>query len=736
MKATKRFSTVALAAMLTLGTSFTIHAATSFVKDVKLIGGTQTEVNNLKTTYQNQGWTVIDSDLNENAGGDYIYLLVKRETSDGGNYGYVTGFYIKSGASGVTNTLTAGGKTYYLTPYDGGSHFKSTKGDLNSGTGNSSASIHLYYTKDTSSGKAVSGITFNDTQSGALGENGGSTGYDLNKGCGSNSDYIYMHVTTANASMTVNLGSLTRNCTAVDGMTLTGTLTANVGVSIASNATVTLSNATIDARSGFTGSGITCEGDATIILNGVNKTSGSNPGYVLNGGAGIRVLANSTLTIRGTGSLEAIGKGVAAAIGGGERIVSSFGNIVIEGGTITARGGIQSAAIGGSSEDLGMPGNITITGGTVDARGDPPAGYLKSVGIGTGQYGTCGNITITGGTVNAVDIGSCVTDSGCGNITISGGTVNGGHIGSNSGSCGNITISGGTVTATKNGCIHSIGKYRDSDTCGTVKIGGVTTGCIVQDPITYSSTDTTTYTASFNANGGTGSTSAITSRPNTPRQIPANGFTRTGYTFTRWNTASNGSGTTYDVGQWVILKNTTIYAQWSRNTYTIDYNLNNGSIPSGNTNPTSYNVDTTTFTLNNPTRNYYNFAGWTGSNGNTAQTTVTINKGSTGNRTYTANWTPVNYNISYNLMNGSLPRGQDGRRDHLRAAERQDESRVLQRGERRHHAERADPHRLHVHRLDRDGTLHADQERHHPPRLHGRQVLHGQLGGRHLQHQL
>ena len=51
----------------------------------------------------------------------------------------------------------------------------------------------------------------------------------------------------------------------------------------------------------------------------------------------------------------------------------------------------------------------------------------------------------------------------------------------------------------------------------------------------------------------------------------------------------------------------------------------------------------------------YDFAGWTGSNGNTAQTTVTIAHGSTGNKSYTANWTPVTYNISYNLNSGSLP---------------------------------------------------------------------------------
>ena len=68
--------------------------------------------------------------------------------------------------------------------------------------------------------------------------------------------------------------------------------------------------------------------------------------------------------------------------------------------------------------------------------------------------------------------------------------------------------------------------------------------------------------------------------------------------------------------------------------YTITYNLGGGSA----TNPTSYTYETNTFTLTNPTRKDYTFLGWTGSNGTTPSKTVTIPKGSTGNRTYTANW--------------------------------------------------------------------------------------------------
>ena len=70
-------------------------------------------------------------------------------------------------------------------------------------------------------------------------------------------------------------------------------------------------------------------------------------------------------------------------------------------------------------------------------------------------------------------------------------------------------------------------------------------------------------------------------------------------------------------------------------TYTIGYNLNGGTVT---TNPTQYTIESPAITLNNPTKQGYTFLGWTGSNGNTPQTTVTIAAGSTGNKTYTANW--------------------------------------------------------------------------------------------------
>jgi len=80
--------------------------------------------------------------------------------------------------------------------------------------------------------------------------------------------------------------------------------------------------------------------------------------------------------------------------------------------------------------------------------------------------------------------------------------------------------------------------------------------------------------------------------------------------------------------------------------YTITYDLAGGTMPSGVTNPATYNIETATFTLNNPIRNYYDFAGWTGTGLTSPTKTVTIAKGNVGNRSYKATWTPKTYSVS------------------------------------------------------------------------------------------
>ena len=85
------------------------------------------------------------------------------------------------------------------------------------------------------------------------------------------------------------------------------------------------------------------------------------------------------------------------------------------------------------------------------------------------------------------------------------------------------------------------------------------------------------------------------------------------------------------------------------NIYSITYNLNGSSM---NGQKTSYTV-ADSFTLPTPTKTGYTFTGWTGSNGKIPQKTVTINKGTRGNLSYTANWSANQYSVTYNANGGT-----------------------------------------------------------------------------------
>ena len=72
------------------------------------------------------------------------------------------------------------------------------------------------------------------------------------------------------------------------------------------------------------------------------------------------------------------------------------------------------------------------------------------------------------------------------------------------------------------------------------------------------------------------------------------------------------------------------------NTYKINYILNDGVLNIKN--PTSYTVATATFTLNNPVRTGYKFLGWSESGSDAMSLSVTIKKGTIGDKTFIANW--------------------------------------------------------------------------------------------------
>lgn len=163
-------------------------------------------------------------------------------------------------------------------------------------------------------------------------------------------------------------------------------------------------------------------------------------------------------------------------------------------------------------------------------------------------------------------------------------------------------------------------------------------------------------TANFQTTGDTGI--ASTSHPNKTSEnigssINVNAKLNNGYTFVGWYNGSTLVSDKMNFNYTMPNTDTVLTAKTTPAKYTISYDLNGGAVAVSN--PTSYNIETPTFTLNNPVRLGYVFVGWTGSNGTTTpQKNVSIYKGSTGNRTYKANWTAntgTKYTVEHYKMN-------------------------------------------------------------------------------------
>ena len=208
------------------------------------------------------------------------------------------------------------------------------------------------------------------------------------------------------------------------------------------------------------------------------------------------------------------------------------------------------------------------------------------------------------------------------------GTVSGNNNG------GNITFkpnNEGTVTITYNA---STGKIVITCPAPTENKFNVTA---VANPTTGGTVTPTTATQMGQDNGGNITATA-----------------KTGYTFTNW-TIKSGSGyfgtsgtnttSTTANSKFRPKEVSTVQANFTANTYTITYNDLHGVTHS---NPTTYTIESEPITFTNPTseRTGYTFKGWNPTG---------IAKGSTGNKTVTAQWTIINYTITYNLNGGTNP---------------------------------------------------------------------------------
>ena len=126
--------------------------------------------------------------------------------------------------------------------------------------------------------------------------------------------------------------------------------------------------------------------------------------------------------------------------------------------------------------------------------------------------------------------------------------------------------------------------------------------------------------------------------------------TRTGYTFLGWT----GEGITTPQPNVTIPKGSTgdktYIENWKLTEYNIAMDLNGGS----GQEKVVYTMTDEDFELPTPTRNGYEFVGWTGEGITTPQTQVIIPTGSTGNKAYTANWKVIEYTITLDTNGGPV----------------------------------------------------------------------------------
>ncbi len=318
---------------------------------------------------------------------------------------------------------------------------------------------------------------------------------------------------------------------------------------------------------------------------------------------------NGAITIN-AGNISVTGG--AAAIGGGG--YAGHNSITINGGTITANGGGQSSAIGSAFYNT-TAGTITITGGTVNAYGS-----YGAAAIGGGDQGGGGTIVISGGTVYARSYSDTTSRAiGYGNGADATEISNTSIQISNSASvkayskqvsslmAGTINASGckiiqGTFSTAPNSTLNlnfgdstnsitmpstylsfalnnftSSSTFTMSNASITVLNGGSANIDCSASVTNLSNLDlTSNYTVTYNGNENTSGTPPADGNAYPQGSIVnvlgnTGTLAKTGYTFDGWNTAADGSGTTYQAGNTFTIgtSNVTLYAKWLEESYTV-----------------------------------------------------------------------------------------------------------------------------------------------------------------------
>ena len=181
---------------------------------------------------------------------------------------------------------------------------------------------------------------------------------------------------------------------------------------------------------------------------------------------------------------------------------------------------------------------------------------------------------------------------------------------------------------------------------GGSRIAGTTTVTNISDHTLYAHWRRNTVTATFNANGGSPSSSRVINAGDALGDLPAP--TRTGYTFDGWYTEKEGG--TQITATNAPTASATYCAHWKANTYKVTLDANGGTVTD---NTISVTYDGTYGTLPEPTRENYTFTGWytaqTGGERVDSDTAMTR----TADHTLYARWSRITYAVTFDADGGS-----------------------------------------------------------------------------------
>ena len=176
------------------------------------------------------------------------------------------------------------------------------------------------------------------------------------------------------------------------------------------------------------------------------------------------------------------------------------------------------------------------------------------------------------------------------------------------------------------------GWYKDGEfTDEITEITQGTTG----DITLYAKWELESYTITYELNGGTNASENPAGYNVETGTITLKDPVKTGYTFAGWYRTEDYTGEAVTEIVQGSTGDITLYAKWELESYTITYELDDGT--NAPENPAGYNVETETITLKDPVKTGYTFAGWYKDGEFTTQVTE-ITQGTTGDITLYAKW--------------------------------------------------------------------------------------------------